>query len=128
MNEDFKYIVTPAAYDIKVAIAADAPWKVDRVYGATFLLFFFFFKKKLNLVGSPGHADNGEGVLCEVNSIFPSQKESEMLTKGGVVVVKLHPLSPDASTLPLVYDFLFSMFFLFWHHASIIHIAQDKVL
>ena len=68
----------------------------------------------LKHAGSPGHSPNHEGVLCEVNSLFPSGKESEHLTKGGVVVVKLR-VTDEAKeqTLPLVYGLLFLFFFLY---------------
>lgn len=85
MNENFAYIVTLAAFDVKVDIGPEAPFEVEAVYG------------------SPGHSPNHPAVLCEVNSMFPSSKESEQLTKGGVVVVKLRLINDiKEQILPLV--------------------------
>src|SRR5687767_7808723 len=65
----------------------------------------------LRRAGSPGHSPNHEGVLCEVNSLFPSIKENEQLTKGGVVVTKLRITDESKEQkLPLVYELL--LFFL----------------
>lgn len=33
MNEDFAYVVTPAAFDVKVVIGPDAPFEAEAVYG-----------------------------------------------------------------------------------------------
>ena len=104
MNEDFKYIVTPAAFDIKSLVPVDAPFTVDRVYGTLMLGYTCFLRI---FAGSPGHTTTEEGVLCEIASIFASQKESAELTKGGVVVVRLNAMSTDATTLPVVYDLFF---------------------
>ena len=105
MNEDFAYIVTPAAFDVKVVVGPQAPFEVDTVYGTIADRRIQSHKPLTPRSGSPGHAPNHDGVLCEINSVFPSAKESPELTKGGVVTIKLRATDNASKepVLPLVY-------------------------
>jgi len=77
MDEEFKFFVTIAAQDVKVQLRnlQTSGWEVEEVFG------------------SPGNEHPVDGVLCQVNSIFPSPKASRTETKGGVVIIKLRPTS-----------------------------------
>jgi len=71
MNEEFRYLITPAASDIKVSLS-----DLNNI-------------ASIQVYGSPGQENPPQGVLCEISSLFPSLKESKDMTKGGVVVSKL---------------------------------------
>jgi len=71
MDRDFDYIVTPSCFNVQVKIASSSTIEAERVYG------------------SPGHEIPQQGVLLEILSTFPSPKENDDQTKGGIVLIKL---------------------------------------
>ena len=98
MSKDFEYIVTPIAFNSTVNLSSSS-FKIDRIYG------------------SPGYEFPINGKLLTIHSLFPSQKEKENETKGGVVLVKLSPmidgpLPPDDVFEPIHLSYVFSFFFL----------------
>mmetsp|Transcript_25455 Transcript_25455/g.35706 ORF Transcript_25455/g.35706 Transcript_25455/m.35706 type:complete len:500 (-) Transcript_25455:92-1591(-) len=82
MDDDFEYIVTPSVFDISIQVDEQSlqEWQPIRVFG------------------SPGHEIPEKGLLTFVDSSFPSQKQSDTQTKGGVVLVKLKKLSSQKSS------------------------------
>jgi len=74
MDEDFEYIVTPSVFDINIEVDEKSlqEWEPIRVFG------------------SPGHEIPEHGRLTFIESTFPSQKQSDTMTKGGMVLVKLN--------------------------------------
>jgi len=71
MNEDFDYIVTSLVYNVRVGLAGSG-FHIDKVYG------------------SP-ESTTTDGDLMKISTLFPSAKEKEDQTKGGVVLIKLRP-------------------------------------
>jgi len=74
MDEEFDFTVTPTLFDTSVNFVGEqvSEFEAQRVYG------------------SPGFEIPLNGVLFFTDSMFPSHKESEEKTKGGVVLVKLN--------------------------------------
>ena len=96
MSKDFEYIVTPIAFNSTVNLSSSS-FKIDRVYG------------------SPGYEFPIDGKLLTIHSLFPSQKENENFTKGGVVLVKLSPfisgdLPPGDVFEPIHLSFVFIIY------------------
>jgi Ca-activated chloride channel family protein len=83
LEEEFDYLVTPNVFDCAINLESSAFTPV-RVYG------------------SPGHEIPDKGRLLFIDSSFPSPKESDTMTKGGVIVVKFEKnKSATGSTLKL---------------------------
>jgi Ca-activated chloride channel family protein len=74
LAEEFEFMVTPLLYDMQLRLQSDS-YQIEAVYG------------------SP-EADQSTGELLTVSTLFPSAKNEEQV-KGGVVLVKLKPLSKD---------------------------------
>lgn len=96
-EEEFDYLVTPIVFDCSISLDAQG-WTPVRVYG------------------SPGHEIPSKGVLVEIvslsytscwsssiwqESFFPSLKEGDTLTKGGMTVVKLKKEAASDAALKL---------------------------
>lgn len=80
MSEDFEYMVTPLAFNIKLDFAAeDNYYKIDEVYGTD-------TNKKT------------DGTIMQINTLFPSSSNSNGENKGGVVLLKLSENSYGAYT------------------------------
>jgi len=83
MTEEFDYLVTPNVFDCAIDLVSDGnnqpSWEAERIYG------------------SPGHEIPTQGRLMFMDSSFPSPKESDTMTKGGVIVVKVKKTG-DGST------------------------------
>ena len=76
MHKDrFDYMVTPDCFEVNIKVAGfeGTKFTVERVYG------------------SPGYEEVKGNTLCYMDSLFPSNKEDKVTTKGGVVLVKLQP-------------------------------------
>jgi len=69
MDEDFDYLVTSLVFNVKVHLEAKG-FHIDRVYG------------------SP-ESNTLNGDLMKIGTLFPSAKEKDGQTKGGVVLIKL---------------------------------------
>lgn len=76
MDEEFEYMVTPLVFNLTLNLDAKG-YSIEKVYG------------------SP-EANEATGEIMKVNTLFPSKKE-EGQTKGGLVLLKLKKLSPEAS-------------------------------
>src|SRR3989338_10754861 len=76
MDDEFEYMVTPLVFNLNLNLDAKG-YKIEKVYG------------------SP-EANEATGQIMKVNTLFPSKKQEEE-TKGGVVLLKLRKLSPDAT-------------------------------
>jgi Ca-activated chloride channel family protein len=74
MDDEFDFTVTPTLFDTTVNFVGEqlSGFEAQRVYG------------------SPGFEIPLNGTLFFADSMFPSHKESEEKTKGGVVLVKLN--------------------------------------
>lgn len=75
MDDEFEFMVTPLVFDLKLTLEADG-YKIAKVYG------------------SP-EANEATGEIMKVNTLFPSKTEGGE-TRGGLVLLKLIKLSPDA--------------------------------
>jgi hypothetical protein len=99
MEEEFDYLVTPSVFNVTISFASNA-WTVDRVYG------------------SPGFEYPSLGKLVQIvtkiskkflrifqDSTFPSPEDKEHpgMTKGGIVVVKLHKIADTSE--PVVFRY-----------------------
>ncbi|MFC7231914.1 VWA domain-containing protein [Saliphagus sp. GCM10025308] len=67
LGEEFEYMVTPLVYDLSLELEAD-DYEVARVYGTT-------------------GADEGDGPVMHVHTLFPSPR-TDGAAKGGVVLVQ----------------------------------------
>jgi Ca-activated chloride channel family protein len=76
LDQDFKYLVTPLVFDLRMKLQSDA-FEIEAVYG------------------SPEEAI-ATGELMHVNTLFPSPLDNEGRTKGGVILLKLKP-KPNVS-------------------------------
>ena len=76
MDDEFEYMVTPLVFNLLMKLVAQG-YDIEKVYG------------------SP-EANEATGEIMKVNTLFPSKREEEQ-TKGGIIVLKLKKLSPDAS-------------------------------
>lgn len=77
MDDEFDFMVTPLVFDLQLDL--DAPgYEIEKVYG------------------SP-EADLATGEVMKVNTLFPSKTE-EGQVKGGMVLIKLRKLSPEAAS------------------------------
>ena len=76
MDDEFEYMVTPLVFNLLMKLDAQG-YDIEKVYG------------------SP-EANEATGEIMKVNTLFPSKREEEQ-TKGGIIVLKLKKLSPDAS-------------------------------
>ncbi|RLG14015.1 MAG: hypothetical protein DRN66_03050 [Candidatus Nanohalarchaeota archaeon] len=84
MDDEFEYMVTPLVFNLQLNLDADG-YEIQKVYG------------------SP-EADEATGQIMKVNTLFPSNVE-ENQTRGGLILLKLKKLSPDASlTLKVSYE------------------------
>jgi len=74
MDKEFDYIVTPTIFNAQVSYreTKGLKFKPERVFG------------------SPGYEIPSSGLLFFADSLFPSLKEDKVLTKGGILVVKLN--------------------------------------
>ncbi|MFH0862369.1 MAG: VWA domain-containing protein [Candidatus Altiarchaeota archaeon] len=75
MDNEFEYMVTPLVFNLTLKLDSKG-YKIEKVYG------------------SP-EANESTGDVMRVNTLFPSKKD-ERGTKGGIVILKLTKLSPDA--------------------------------
>jgi len=82
MDEEFDYMVTVNVLDASIDVESNS-WEAERVFG------------------SPGYEIPKKGRLLFMDSMFPSLKDNDTMTKGGVVLVKLKKLSTLSSTLTL---------------------------
>jgi len=81
LDDDFDYCVTPLVFDVNVHVISNN-YEIVKVYG------------------SP-EADQATGDLMKIATLFPSAKEKDGQTKGGVVLMKLKKKSNDSSSLKL---------------------------
>lgn len=75
MGDEFEYMVTPLVFDLVLNLDARG-YEIEKVFG------------------SP-EADEATGELMKVNTLFPSKKEGGE-TRGGLVLLKLKKISPEA--------------------------------
>lgn len=75
MDDEFEYMVTPLVFNLNLNLDAEG-YKIEKVYG------------------SP-EANEATGEIMKVNTLFPSKKEDKE-TKGGIVILKLKKISPNA--------------------------------
>ena len=75
MDDEFEYMVTPLVFNLNLNLDAKG-YKIEKVYG------------------SP-EANEATGEIMKVNTLFPSKRE-EQETRGGIVILKLKKISPDA--------------------------------
>ena len=76
MDDEFEYMVTPLVFNLTLTLEAEG-YDIEKVYG------------------SP-EANEATGEIMKVNTLFPSSKE-EGETRGGLVLLKLKKISPEAS-------------------------------
>merc|ERR1712232_1486100 len=69
LDEEFDYMVTPLVFNLRLHLSSDA-YTIDRVFG------------------SP-ESELGTGQLMRINTLFPSAKDDQGQTKGGVVLLRL---------------------------------------
>merc|ERR1711959_772009 len=69
LDDEFDYMVTPLVFNLRLHAASES-WAIDRVFG------------------SP-EAELATGQLMRVNTLFPSPKDSDGQTKGGIVLLRL---------------------------------------
>jgi Ca-activated chloride channel family protein len=69
LDEEFDYMVTPLVFNLRLHLSSDA-YAIDRVFG------------------SP-ESEISTGELMRVNTLFPSLKDEQGQTKGGVVLLRL---------------------------------------
>ena len=75
MDENFDYMVTPLAFNLKLTM--DSPnFEIQKVYG------------------SPD-ADESTSEIMKVSTLFPSAKDDEARTRGGLVLLHMKKLSGD---------------------------------
>src|SRR3989338_7980261 len=75
MDDEFEYMVTPLVFNLLLKL--DSPgFEIEKVYG------------------SP-EANEATGEIMKVNTLFPSKRE-EQETRGGIVILKLKKISPNA--------------------------------
>lgn len=90
MEQDLEYVVTPCCFDvdIKIVEGSSSAVRVQRVYG------------------SPGNEIPQDGLLMRMLSGFPSAKDENGGTKGGMILAKIAPAAPTSTprkqTLELV--------------------------
>jgi len=91
LDEEFDYMVTPLVFNLRLHVASES-WAIDRVFG------------------SP-EAELASGQLMRVNTLFPSPKDCDGQTKGGVVLLRLlrkrsscSELADGAITLRVTYE------------------------
>jgi Ca-activated chloride channel family protein len=91
LDEEFDYMVTPLVFNLRLHAASES-WAIDRVFG------------------SP-EAELATGQLMRVNTLFPSPKDSDGQTKGGIVLLRLvrkrsacSDLADGAITLRVTYE------------------------
>jgi len=75
MDDEFEYMVTPLVFNLNLNLDAEG-YKIEKVYG------------------SP-EANEATGEIMKVNTLFPSKRE-EQETRGGIVILKLKKISPNA--------------------------------
>ena len=76
MDDEFEYMVTPLVFNLTLTLEAQG-YDIEKVYG------------------SP-EANEATGEIMKVNTLFPSSKE-EGETRGGLVLLKLKKISPEAN-------------------------------
>ena len=76
LDNEFEFMVTPLVFNLNLNLEAKG-YKIEKVYG------------------SP-EANEATGEIMKVNTLFPSKTEDGQ-TRGGLVLLKLKKLSPDAS-------------------------------
>lgn len=76
MDDEFEYMVTPLVFNLNLNLDAEG-YKIEKVYG------------------SP-EANEATGEIMKVNTLFPSKKEDKE-TRGGIVILKLKKISPNAN-------------------------------
>ena len=69
MGEDFEYMVTPVAFDIKLNFESDR-FKIEKVYGTDC-------------------KDETSNTIMKVNTLFPASSNSNGESKGGIILLKL---------------------------------------
>jgi len=81
LDDDFDYCVTPLVFDVKIQVMSDQ-YEIEKVYG------------------SP-EANQATGDLMKIATLFPSAKEKDGQTKGGVVLIKMKKKSNTGESLKL---------------------------
>ena len=77
MDENFDYMVTPLAFNLKLTM--DSPnFEIQKVYG------------------SP-NADESTKEIMKVSTLFPSAKDDEARTRGGLILLHMKKLSGEAN-------------------------------
>lgn len=76
LDDEFEFMVTPLVFNLNLNLDAKG-YKIEKVYG------------------SP-EANEATGEIMKVNTLFPSKTE-EGQTRGGLVLLKLKKISPDAN-------------------------------
>merc|ERR1719240_1919802 len=69
LDDEFDYMVTPLVFNLRFHLSSDA-YVIDKVFG------------------SP-ESELGNGQLMRINTLFPSAKDEQGQTKGGVVLLRL---------------------------------------
>merc|ERR1719321_1735573 len=69
LDDEFDYMVTPLVFNLRLHLSSDA-YVIDKVFG------------------SP-ESDLSTGQLMRINTLFPSAKDEQGQTKGGVVLLRL---------------------------------------
>eukprot|EP00746_Dinoflagellata_sp_MGD_P003761 gnl/MRDRNA2_/MRDRNA2_107288_c0_seq1.p1 gnl/MRDRNA2_/MRDRNA2_107288_c0~~gnl/MRDRNA2_/MRDRNA2_107288_c0_seq1.p1 ORF type:complete len:618 (-),score=124.34 gnl/MRDRNA2_/MRDRNA2_107288_c0_seq1:130-1983(-) len=69
LDEEFDYMVTPLVFNLRIHLSSDA-YVIDKVFG------------------SP-ESELSTGQLMRINTLFPSAKDEQGQTKGGVVLLRL---------------------------------------
>jgi len=78
MDAEFDYIVSPDVFNVDISYkVGDSGFVCERVFG------------------SPGFETPNNGRILQLNSSMPSQKKDKVLTKGGVILIKLQKVSDN---------------------------------
>ena len=72
MNESFDYLIFPVANELKLTMD-NTQFHVERIYG------------------SPGCENSNNDGSIDVLTVFPSEKQNETETKGGIIIMKVKP-------------------------------------
>lgn len=73
MSDDFDYMVTPLVFDLELKLDSNE-FKIDQVYGTDC-------------------KDMNSGSIMNVKTLFPSSRNSSGEAKGGIILLKLTPIS-----------------------------------
>lgn len=78
LDDEFDYMVTPLVFNLRLHLSSDA-YVIDKVFG------------------SP-ESELSSGQLMRINTLFPSAKDEQGQTKGGVVLLRLLRKTPSVAT------------------------------